>query len=60
VLFTFERGLEDDSLRWVRYEDGRYVPFEPPAVGQTAVIEAVPFSLIHPPAERSSESLETQ
>jgi hypothetical protein len=60
VLFTFERELEDDSLRWVRYEDGNYVPFEPPAVGQTDLIEAVPFSLIDPPAERSSESLETQ
>ncbi|MGH9462952.1 MAG: hypothetical protein ACRD1X_17200 [Vicinamibacteria bacterium] len=46
VLFTFERQLEDDSLRWVRYEDGKYVPFEPPGVGQTAVIEAVPFSLL--------------
>ena len=58
VHFTFERELEDDSLRWVRYEDGRYVPFEPPAVGQTAVIEGVPFSLLSP-AEASSESLET-
>jgi len=56
--FTFERELEDDSLRWVRYEDGRYVPFEPPAVGKTAVIEGVPFSLLSP-AEASSESLET-
>ena len=28
---------------------GQYVPFELPAVGQSTVIEAVPFSLITPP-----------
>ena len=49
VHFTFSRELEDESLRWVRYRDGQYVPFELPAVGQSAVIEAVPFSLIAPP-----------
>ena len=52
VSFTFERELEDESLRWVLYEDGRYVPFEVPAVGRSAVIEAVPFDLLSPPASK--------
>ncbi|HSF19440.1 MAG TPA: hypothetical protein VLK65_28210 [Vicinamibacteria bacterium] len=49
VRFTFEREIEDDSLKWVLYQDGRYVPFEPPAVGQRTLIEAVDFSLLTPP-----------
>ena len=52
VSFTFEREREDESLRWVLYEDGRYVPFEVPAVGRSAVIEAVPFDLLSPPASK--------
>jgi hypothetical protein len=51
VLFTFARELEDDSLRWVRYEAGRYVPFELPALGRSAVVAAVPFSLLAPPSD---------
>jgi hypothetical protein len=43
--FVFARGLEDASLRWVLYDDGRYVPFELPAVGERRAIAAVPFSL---------------
>ena len=35
AAFTFSVGLEDDSLRWLRYEKGRYVPFHPPAIGQS-------------------------
>ena len=50
VHFTFERELKDESLRWVLYEDGRYVPFEPPAIGHRTTIEAVDFSLLSPPA----------
>jgi hypothetical protein len=46
VRFVFARELEDESLRWVLYHDGRYVPFELPGVGERKVIEAVPFSLI--------------
>jgi hypothetical protein len=56
VLFTFERELEDDSLRWVRYVDGDYVPFDVPAVGETTMVGAVPFSLLSPPAPRPTES----
>ena len=32
--FTFAVGLEDASLRWLKYENGEYVPFQPPAVGE--------------------------
>jgi hypothetical protein len=31
--FRFDRPLEDPSLRWLRWENGVYVPFEPPPVG---------------------------
>lgn len=51
VHFTFSRALEDETYRWVRYQPGRYVPFEPPPVGQSVVLPAVPFSLLSPPPE---------
>ena len=35
VLFTFGVPLEDGSLRWVRWEKGRFVAMEPPAAGET-------------------------
>jgi hypothetical protein len=35
AAFTFSVGLEDASLRWLRYDKGRYVPFSPPAVGKS-------------------------
>jgi hypothetical protein len=35
VAFRFEVPLEDGSLRWLCYRDGRFVPFALPAVGQS-------------------------
>ena len=35
VLFRFDRPLEDSSLRWVRWDDGVFVPFLPPPPGGT-------------------------
>jgi hypothetical protein len=35
AAFTFGVELEDSTLRWLQYRDGRYVPFIPPAVGQS-------------------------
>jgi hypothetical protein len=35
AAFTFSVDLEDTSLRWLQYEKGKYVPFRPPAVGQS-------------------------
>ena len=54
VRFTFERELEDASFRWVRFEDGRYVPFELPRVGERSTLEAVPFDILRPDARKSS------
>ncbi len=49
VNFAFEEVLEAEALRWVRYQDGRYVPFELPAIGQSTVIDPVPFDLFSRP-----------
>ena len=35
AAFTFIVDLEDKSLRWLQYQKGRYVPFIPPAVGES-------------------------
>ena len=35
VLYEFPVPLEDSSLRWMRWQDGVYVPWSPPALGQT-------------------------
>ncbi len=39
VSFHFARPLEDPVLRWLRWEDGVFVPFELPAGGETVVLE---------------------
>ncbi len=33
AAFTFSVDLEDESLRWLQYKGGKYVPFHPQAVG---------------------------
>ena len=43
IVFTFEVPLEDSSLRWVSFKDGRYVPFVPPKTGQTIHIDGPSF-----------------
>lgn len=40
VSFAFDVPLEDPSLRWLCYRGGQFVPFEPPAVGQTVTLQA--------------------
>lgn len=35
AAFTFSVSLEDTSLRWLQYKEGKYAPFIPPAVGQS-------------------------
>jgi len=35
AAFTFSVSLEDPSLHWLQYKNGRYVSFSPPAVGQS-------------------------
>lgn len=36
--FTFDRSLEDPSLRWLRWDDGVFVPFVPPAIGESIAL----------------------
>jgi hypothetical protein len=43
--FRFLVPLEDQSLVWFRWQDGSYVPFTPPAVGETITIEGARFSM---------------
>ena len=40
VLYKFSVPLEDSSLRWMRWHDGVYVPWSPPAIGQTETLPA--------------------
>lgn len=35
ILYRFAQPLDDPSLRWVRWQEGRYIAFEPPAVGDS-------------------------
>ena len=43
VTFTFDRSLDDPSLRWLAWQDGAYVPFTPPRVG--ASVDLAPVSM---------------
>lgn len=38
VAFSFETPLEDQSLRWVSFQDGRFLPWRPPAIGQQVTL----------------------
>ena len=40
VGFRFDRRLEDPLLRWLRWDDGVYRPFAPPAPGGTVTLAA--------------------
>jgi len=41
ATFRFERALEHPAFRWLQWNDGRYVPFPLPAVGETVRLDAV-------------------
>jgi hypothetical protein len=41
VMYEFPVPLEDSSLRWMRWQDGVYVPWSPPALGQTEKLPPV-------------------
>ena len=43
--YRFEHTLEDSSLNWFRWQDGKYVPFTPPAIGETVTIEGARFTM---------------
>ena len=40
VNFRFSVPLEDDSLRWLQWIEGSFVPFTPPAIGETLKLAA--------------------
>jgi hypothetical protein len=50
VSFRFERPLEDDLYRWVKWEEGVYVPFALPSVGE---------KILEPPVELSIKTIKT-
>lgn len=41
VRFTFDRALDDPSLRWVAWIDGRFRPFAMPADGATVTLTPI-------------------
>jgi hypothetical protein len=41
VSFHFEVDLEDPVLRWLQWNEGVYLPFEPPAIGETVILPSV-------------------
>lgn len=43
VTYRFAVPLEDPSLRWLILENERYVPFVPPAAGETVMLEGIGF-----------------
>jgi hypothetical protein len=43
MTFTFDRSLDDPSLRWLAWKDGGYVPFAVPPVG--GAVELAPASM---------------
>lgn len=45
AVFHFAAALEDPSLRWLQWENGVYVPFVLPAVGETLTLPAVTVPL---------------
>jgi hypothetical protein len=44
VSFRFDVPLEDPSLRWIAYREGRYGPFALPAIGESVYIESPNFA----------------
>lgn len=46
VAFRFAMNLDNPHLRWMKWEDGVYVPFDPPAVGETTTLPAAAFPLL--------------
>ena len=41
--FRFDVPLEDASISWMQWKDIRYVPFTPPAIGQSITLESVDY-----------------
>lgn len=48
VAFRFDVPLEDQSLRWLQWRAGEFVPFIPPPVGESRVLPASLWELLRP------------
>lgn len=46
VRFKFDVSLEDRSLRWIYWREGKFERFEPPAPGQEKTLKAPPITRI--------------
>ena len=46
VRFRFDVPLEDSSLYWLRWREGKFEPFVPPAIGKSTVLRAPPVKRI--------------
>lgn len=40
AIFRFDVPLEDQSLKWLQWKDGGFLPFTPPPVGQSVTVKA--------------------
>jgi hypothetical protein len=49
VTFTFDRSLDDASLRWLVWKDGGYALFTPPPLGERVSFPPVPIHLYEKP-----------
>ena len=53
AAFRFAFALENPLFRWLQWDDGMYVPFTPPAVGETVTLPAarLPFDNVRSSSE---------
>jgi hypothetical protein len=45
VLFRFHVPLEDPSLKWVYWEEGKFKEFQPPGIGESVELPALGFPI---------------
>ncbi len=53
VTYRFKVPLEDPSLRWLQLENGKYVPFTPPAIGKSVMVRGLDLMDVFFPKEGS-------
>ncbi|HEX2952714.1 MAG TPA: hypothetical protein VHR47_01870, partial [Bacillota bacterium] len=45
AVFRFSVPLEDSSLRWLQWKDGKFIPFVPPRIGERVILHPGRLSL---------------
>jgi len=48
AVFRFGVSLEDSSLSWLQWQGDRFVPFQPPLVGDSVILRGWPLDLSSP------------